>query len=136
MEHPSLSAPYRVPACARPTVPGLGALPVVVRRAAVEALPADYNGWLAYTADNHTAGYNSFLGFFSVPDEPAERAHIVYLFTGLQNFDWVPKVDPESQGQGFDIIQPVLQYPANFGRGWSVRSWSVFGGSLFFQYCF
>tara|TARA_B100000614_G_C14089349_1_gene302150 strand:- start:6 stop:152 length:147 start_codon:yes stop_codon:yes gene_type:complete len=31
------------------------------------------------------------------------------MFTGLQNKDWVPKHDPESQGAGFDIIQPVLQ---------------------------
>lgn len=34
-------------------------------------LPADYDGWLEYTAAQDAGGYNSFLGFFSVPDTPA-----------------------------------------------------------------
>jgi hypothetical protein len=44
---------------------------------------------------------------------------------GRQNKDWVPKVDPESEGMGFDIIQPVLQYPGDSGLYWSVKSWYV-----------
>lgn len=43
---------------------------------------------------------------------------------GLQNINWIPKVDPEPSTD-FDIIQPVLQYPAETGDGWSVRSWYV-----------
>lgn len=41
-----------------------------------------------------------------------------------QNIDWIPKVDPEPS-QPFDIIQPVLQYPGDFGNYWSVKSWYV-----------
>jgi hypothetical protein len=33
------------------------------------------------------------------------------------------QVDPEVAG--FDIIQPVLQYPSDDGEGWSVKSWYV-----------
>lgn len=42
------------------------------------------------TAFNTTAptGFDSFLGTFSVPHIPRRVAHIVYLFTGLQNIDW------------------------------------------------
>ena len=31
--------------------------------------------------------------------------------------------DPESEGDGFDILQPVLQYPGDAGNYWSVKSW-------------
>jgi hypothetical protein len=41
---------------------------------------------------------------------------VLYLFTGLQNVDWIPIVDPTPEA--FDIIQPVLQYPADSGYGW------------------
>jgi len=39
---------------------------------------------------------------------------VLYIFTGLQNFDWIPRHDPERQSSGFDIIQPVLQACASF----------------------
>jgi hypothetical protein len=39
---------------------------------------------------------------------------VLYIFTGLQNFDWIPRHDPERQSSGFDIIQPVLQASACF----------------------
>lgn len=39
---------------------------------------------------------------------------VLYIFTGLQNFDWIPRHDPERQSSGFDIIQPVLQASAPF----------------------
>lgn len=90
-------------------------------------LPADYNGWLQYTEFNLTAAetFDSFLGKFSVPNAPARVPVQLFIFTGLQNVDWIPKVDPESQGAGFDIIQPVLQYPGDNGNYWSVKSWFV-----------
>lgn len=78
----------------------------------------------------------------------------LFIFTGLQNVDWVstrewplcsvnlcdervsgsfqlssrsvvqiPIHDPEVPV--FDIIQPVLQYPADGGDWYSVKSWSV-----------
>lgn len=83
-------------------------LPTLIRS---NTLPADYNGWLQYTAFNlsATASFDSFLGRFSVPAAPVHPPQILYVFTGLQNKDWIPKVDPESAGAGFDIIQPVLQ---------------------------
>ena len=67
--------------------------------------PSDYNGWLAYAAFNSSKGFSAFLGNFSVPDKPEEPPDVLYLFTGLQNKDWVPLVDPEKDGAGFDIIQ-------------------------------
>jgi len=87
--------------------------------------PADYDGWLAYTAWNYPPGIGKFYGNFSVPTKnPRNAPQVLYLFTGVQNIDWIPKVDPIPSGP-FDIIQPVLQYPAESGSGWSVRSWYV-----------
>ena len=43
---------------------------------------------------------------------------------GVQNIDWIPKTDPEPTGP-FDIVQPVLQSPADSGDDWSVKSWLV-----------
>jgi len=48
----------------------------------------------AYTAFNYTPGFSSFLGDFSVPALPANDPEVLYLFTGLQNIDWIPVVDP------------------------------------------
>ncbi len=117
--HPEDSHAGAIPKCQRPIVNGT-ALPVLVPNA---GLPSDYDGWIAYTAFNVSSGISSFQGVFSVPDIPASTPHILYLFTGLQNKDWVPKVDPEVEGAGFDIIQPVLQFPGDYGRYWSVKSW-------------
>src|SRR5690606_13416454 len=64
-----------------------------------------------------------FLGYFSVPDAPKEAPQVLYLFTGLQNVDWIPIIDPTPEV--FDIIQPVLQYPGDYGDYWSVKSWYV-----------
>lgn len=85
---------------------------------------ADYDGWLAYTAYKTTgATFDAFLGNFSVPTNPASYPQVLYIFTGLQNVDWIPIVDPRPAT--FDIIQPVLQYPADSGSDWSVKSWYV-----------
>lgn len=88
--------------------------------------PSDYDGWLAYTQWKYGGASQSidkFIGSFSVPDEPASTPDVLYVFTGLQSDDWVPIVDPTVPN--FDIIQPVLQYPANSGSGYSARSWFV-----------
>ena len=68
----------------------------------------------------------------TVPDVPAERPQVLYLFPGLQNINWIPKVDPEPDF--FDIIQPVLQYPGPFlTSGWTLKSWyvTVTAGAIF-----
>jgi len=85
--------------------------------------PPNYNGWLAYTTFHYPAGISKFLGKFSVPNAPQNRPDRLYIFTGLQNVDWIPIVDPEPTV--FDIIQPVLQYPRDDGDGWSLKSWYV-----------
>mmetsp|Transcript_2356 Transcript_2356/g.4864 ORF Transcript_2356/g.4864 Transcript_2356/m.4864 type:complete len:309 (-) Transcript_2356:35-961(-) len=90
-------------------------------------LPTDYDGWTAYTAYQtpDAAGFDAFLGYFSVPDLPKSTPQVLYLFTGLQNIDWIPKVDPMPK-TAFDIIQPVLQYPCGFlDKHWCVKSWYV-----------
>jgi len=70
--------------------------------------PSDYDGWLAYTAWNYPDGIGKFYGNFSVPTKaPKNYPQVLYLFTGLQNIDWVPKVDPLPSGP-FDIIQVLL----------------------------
>lgn len=63
----------------------------------------------------------------SVPDKPKRAAHILYLFPGLQDIDWIPKVDPEPTQPVFDIIQPVLQYTGGFfsAGSWALKSWYV-----------
>jgi len=86
-----------------------------------------YDGWLAYTTYQAPTDIDSFLGYFSVPDQTASVPEVLYLFTGLQNVDWIPIIDPEPSV--FDIIQPVLQYPGDNGNYWSVKSWYVTLGS-------
>jgi hypothetical protein len=83
-----------------------------------------YNGWLSYTAAKVQGTFDAFNGSFSVPDEPEWSPEQLYIFTGLQNVNWIPKVDPDPEGV-FDIIQPVLQYPGDWGLYWSVKSWYV-----------
>jgi len=91
-----------------------------------DPLPArleEYDGWLAYTSWNYPSNIGKFLGYFSVPNSPQNSPEVLYLFTGLQNVDWIPVVDPYPPV--FDIIQPVLQYPGDNGNYWSVKSWYV-----------
>lgn len=67
---------HRFPPCASgaPRVRGSVSMPT---------LPADYDGWLAYTATKATGpAYDSFLGSFSTPDAPKEVPQVLYLFTG------------------------------------------------------
>jgi hypothetical protein len=87
-------------------------------------LPANYDGWEQYAAWQHNPTLTSFLGNFSVPDLPAQAPEVLYIFTGLQNINWIPKVDPIPKVP-FDIIQPVLQYPGTSNKDWAIRSWYV-----------
>ena len=105
-------------------------------------LPADYDGWLEYTALNVSAlglsgGFDAFTSVMSVPDVPKRKAQMLYFFPGLQNRDWIPKVDPfPTKDNPFDIIQPVLQYPGVglfSSNKWALKSWyvTVNAGALF-----
>eukprot|EP01090_Pellita_catalonica_P005862 TRINITY_DN16084_c0_g1_i2.p1 TRINITY_DN16084_c0_g1~~TRINITY_DN16084_c0_g1_i2.p1 ORF type:complete len:172 (+),score=10.14 TRINITY_DN16084_c0_g1_i2:62-517(+) len=67
-----------------------------------------YDGWLAYTSFHYPAGISKFLGYFSVPSAPEYDPQVLYLFTGLQNVNWIPIVDPPPSV--FGIIQPCLLY--------------------------
>jgi hypothetical protein len=82
-----------------------------------------YDGWLAYTTFENKPGINTFLGTFSVPDAPAYEPEELFIFTGLQSDDWIPLLSQPPPN--FDIIQPVLQSPADSGAAWSARSWFV-----------
>eukprot|EP00483_Globobulimina_turgida_P010370 UN10390 len=87
----------------------------------------DGSGWQQYTKMNAGDTVDSFDGDWMVPrSSPREGGPILYMFTGLQNIDWVPpERDP---GQPFDIIQPVMQYggsAAGGGNYWACASWYV-----------
>jgi hypothetical protein len=97
---------------------------IQVRTANDDFLPANYDGWEQYAAWQHDPTLTSFLGNFSVPDLPAAAPEVLYIFTGLQNINWIPKVDPIPT-EAFDIIQPVLQYPGTSTKDWAIRSWYV-----------
>jgi len=86
-----------------------------------------HGGWQVYAKQQPSRDVTSFLGSWNVPDEPKTyTGQTVFLFTGMQNIDWVPPdAGPSSK---FDIIQPVLQYgpsAAGGGRYWSISSWYV-----------
>lgn len=97
------------------------------------SLPPNYDGWLEYTALNVSAlglsgGFDAFTSTMSVPDTPKEMPQQLFLFPGLQNYDWIPKVDPlPTSSTPFDIIQPVLQYPGPLSswNKWALKSWYV-----------
>lgn len=83
----------------------------------------DGSGWQAYVKQDTGNATDALLGQWTVPPDPAEEAQTLFLFTGLQNIDWVPP-NPPPDG-AFDIIQPVLQYgnsAAGDLGGWSVRA--------------
>jgi len=104
---------------------------IIIKQKLKSGIPTQYDGWLAYTCfatpDNST--FDSFLGYFSVPSNPENTPEELYIFTGLQNSAWTPD---NAQPADIDIIQPVLQYPAESGFGWSIRSWYVtFDGAMY-----
>lgn len=85
-------------------------------------------GWQVYAKQQPPRDVTSFLGSWNVPDAPKTyTGQTVFLFTGMQNIDWVPP-DGGGPSSKFDIIQPVLQYgPSSAGGGeyWSISSWYV-----------
>jgi len=80
------------------------------------------HGWQAYTTFQYPKGMNTFLGTFTIPNKPAQEPGILYIFTGLQNINWIPEPNTPPPTQPFDIIQPVLEYTAG---SWTVASWYV-----------
>jgi hypothetical protein len=89
-------------------------------------------GWQVWTAYNNenNATFTSFIGYFNVPDDPPNwDGGILYMFTGLQNDNWVPIPSEPNTPAGFDIIQPVLQYGGDSEDGggdyWALASWYV-----------
>jgi len=85
--------------------------------------------WASYNNENN-ASFDVFLGSFNVPqDPPSWDGGIVYLFTGLQNDNWIPGPNEPPTPPGFDIIQPVLQYGGDSEDGggdyWAIASWYV-----------
>jgi len=92
------------------------------------------DGWQVWTAFNNynNATFTSFLGSFNVPTNPewgGEESGILYMFTGLQNDNWVPIPNEWPTPPYFDIIQPVLQYGGDSedggGNYWALASWYV-----------
>eukprot|EP01113_Clastostelium_recurvatum_P000437 TRINITY_DN1018_c0_g1_i2.p1 TRINITY_DN1018_c0_g1~~TRINITY_DN1018_c0_g1_i2.p1 ORF type:complete len:310 (-),score=95.59 TRINITY_DN1018_c0_g1_i2:100-1029(-) len=99
-----------------------------------KTLSAQPDGWQAWTSFNNAnnATFTSFLGQFNVPQAPSKFGDfggILYMFTGLQNVNWVPAPPRPPAPPGFDIIQPVLQYGGGSsgggGKYWAVASWYV-----------
>jgi len=89
------------------------------------------HGWQAYSTYYYPKGIGQFLGNFSVPDTATDPSNeLLYIFTGLQNIDWIPEPNSPGPRQAFDIIQPVLQFPGDKGKYWSIKSWyvTVFSG--------
>jgi len=77
-----------------------------------------------------------FLGCFSVPDAPAtSNDQTLFMFTGLQNENWIPGPNSPPAPDDFEIIQPVLQWGSSAGGGgpyWTLASWyvTVYNGFL------
>mmetsp|Transcript_11097 Transcript_11097/g.45249 ORF Transcript_11097/g.45249 Transcript_11097/m.45249 type:complete len:314 (+) Transcript_11097:217-1158(+) len=83
------------------------------------------HGWQAWTTYYYKDGIDSFPGYFTVPDIPEETTfnQILYIFTGLQNINWIPEPNGPAPWGKFDIIQPVLELFGN--EGWALQSWYV-----------
>jgi len=116
-------------------------IPRVANRGVESMDKRDYPGegwqvWASYNnVDNET--FTGFLGNFNVPQDPAnwDEGGILYMFTGLQNDNWIPYPGNGSAPQAFEIIQPVLQYgetPAGGGNYWAMANWYVTVYSNFF----
>jgi len=113
------------PACSKPFKRN-------VRSEQVNKRDSPDDGWQVWTSWNNpdNATFTAFLGDFNVPKSPANwDGGILYMFTGLQNDNWIPyQGNSSNPPETFEIIQPVLQYgqtPAGGGNYWAVASWYV-----------
>jgi len=86
-------------------------------------------GWQVWSTYQSPTSFDSFLGLFTIPDTPQTYvSQTLFMFTGLQNFNWIPGPDQPTPPDQFEIIQPVLQYgPSAAGGGefWTLASWYV-----------
>jgi len=87
-------------------------------------------GWQAWTTyQSPGLSFSKFLGFFNVPNVPQTyNDQTLFMFTGLQNENWIPGPNQPAPPADFEIIQPVLQYGPSAGGGgeyWSLASWYV-----------
>jgi hypothetical protein len=89
-------------------------------------------GWQVWTTyqSSTTQGFTAFLGYFTIPNAPASSwgDQTLFMFTGLQNENWVPGPNAPPAPQDFEIIQPVLQWGGSAGGGgnyWTLASWYV-----------
>jgi len=115
-----------------------------------QALPIDSKGqdsiyahgwqvWTSYLEPNNDT-FTAFWGSFGVPAAPpswpTDDDAILYYFTGLQNYNWVPVPPFKPAPAQFDIIQPVIQYGGGSSNGggeyWAVANWyvTVYSGAV------
>jgi len=96
-------------------------------------------GWQAWTTYQSTAsqGFTQSLGYFTIPDAPVDGQddQTLFMFTGLQNENWIPGPNSPPAPDDFEIIQPVLQWGYSAGGGgdyWTLASWyvTVYNGFL------
>jgi len=95
-------------------------------------------GWQAWTTyeSSSSEGVTSFLGYFSITEDPENAdGQTLFMFTGLQNENWIPGPNSPPAPQNFEIIQPVLQWGPSAGGGgnyWTLASWyvTVYNGFL------
>ncbi len=79
-------------------------------------LPADYDGWLEYTAAQNEKGYDAFVGYFSVPDIP-QGAHPAAL---LHTEGHETTIDP-SQNNRIYCTFSLVGYFCSWGSEPSLR---------------
>jgi len=99
-------------------------MPIIPKRGKMNFGDSPDDGWQVWTAyiQPNNATFDAFLGYFNVPDAPSSwSGEILYMFTGLQDNNWVPTPSTPNMPNVFDIIQPVLQYDGS----WSLASWYV-----------
>lgn len=118
-----------LPKCPKPTLPRHSSNPNKAHKISRDSPDDGWQVWSAYLNQNN-ATFTSFLGNFNVPSAPSNwDGGILYMFTGLQNYNWIPYPDGGDAPPGFDIIQPVLQYGGDSedggGNYWELASWYV-----------
>jgi len=114
-----------IPKCSKPRKP----LQKKIRKPGQDAPDDGWQVWSSFN-NNNNATFTSFLGQFNVPEEPVNfGGGILYMFTGLQNDNWIPDPSGGDAPPGFDIIQPVLQFGDGSENGggdwWGLASWYV-----------